>query len=107
MKQLKMVRPMFGLTGPIAVGVGADVDFSDFLPTTLASINVGSQALWDVTLWDAGVWTTDFAVQRDWATVAAVPGVYFSLTLVIASNGVNIQWMATDFVFERSRGAIV
>lgn len=106
MKELKSVRPIFGLTGPISFNIGCDVDFDDNSLTGVAAIAVGSAALWDVALWDVGVWTADFVAQKDWRTVACVPGVYFALTLTVATNGVQMQWMANDFVFERSEGAM-
>lgn len=106
MKELKSVRPIFGLTGPIQYFLGCDVDFDDSVPTATVQFTVGSAALWDVALWDVGVWGADFITQKDWRTVACVPGVYFAITLRIATNAIQMQWMATDFVFERANGAM-
>lgn len=105
-KLLEQVRPIFMLTGPIQFLVGCDVDFNDSAPTGVASYSVGAAALWDTALWDVGMWTTDFLLQKDWKTVAAVPGFCFALTLRVGTNAVQIQWPSTDFVFQPGSGSV-
>jgi hypothetical protein len=105
-KLLKEVRPIFTTTGPIGFLLGADADFGDSLPTGIASYTVGSQALWDVALWDVGLWSVDFLLQKDWKTVSVSPGFCFALLLRVATNAVQIQWVSTDYVFERGVGNV-
>jgi len=105
-KLLKLVRPNLMLTGPVSFLIGADADFNDSQPMGVAAYTVGASALWDVAIWDVDVWSTDFILQKDWKTAAAVPGFCFALLLRVATNQVGIQWASTDFVFERGVGGV-
>jgi hypothetical protein len=105
-KLLKLVRPIFNLTGPVSFLLGADPDFNDSQPTGLATYTVGAAALWDTAIWDIDVWSTDFILQKDWKTPAVMPGFCFALLLRVSTNQVGIQWPSTDFVFERGTGAV-
>jgi hypothetical protein len=105
-KLLKLIRPIFNLTGPVSFLLGADPDFNDSQPTGLATYTVGAAALWDVAVWDVAIWSTDFILQKDWKTPATMPGFCFALLLRVATNQVGIQWPSTDFVFERGTGNV-
>jgi len=105
-KELKLVRPIFNLTGPVGFLIGVDADFGDSQPTGLATYTVGATALWDTAIWDVDVWSTDFILQKDWKTAAVMPGFCFALLLRVATNQVGIQWPSTDFVLQRGTGMV-
>jgi len=105
-KELKLIRPIFNLTGPVGFLIGVDADFGDSQPTGLATYTVGATALWDTAIWDVDVWSSDFILQKDWKTAAVMPGFCFALLLRVATNQVGIQWPSTDFVFQRGTGMV-
>lgn len=105
-KMLKLIRPVFMVTGPIAFLMGADADYNDSQPSGVASYTVGAIALWDVAIWDVDVWGSDFVLEKEWKTVAVMPGFCFAFLLRVGTNAIQIQWPATDFVFERGIGSV-
>lgn len=99
-KQVNLVRPALRITGSIAVDVAVDVDFSigtDYGPSVF---NPANGSLWDVALWDQGMWTDVAATRLDWITVAAKDGYNAAPRLRVLSRDGTVEWSATDFVFE-------
>ena len=56
--------------------------------------------MWDVGLWDAAIWGGDLNVSRQWQGATGL-GYAFAPRLKTASQGIRVQWVATDLVMER------
>ena len=100
LKRFSMIRPVMRTNGSPAALANINVDFdtSDttealtFLPTTYAA--------WDAGTWDASVWGGDLEIQKQWQGAAAV-GYSAAVRLKVATNGIEVRWISTDFVMER------
>lgn len=99
-KQCKMIRYHF-LTDaqPTIYGnVNVDYDLSDNAAQLSAlSINYG---LWDVGLWDAALWGGALVPSANWEGATGI-GFTFAPFLKTATQDTQLEWVATDMVFER------
>lgn len=97
-KQVKMVRFHLLSTNSAnpAGNVNVDYDLSD---STAPLSAVVSPALWDTATWDNGIWSSNFAASADWQGATGV-GYTFAPVLKISAQGLQLQWVETDMVFE-------
>lgn len=99
-KRVTMIRPTLytnGLSPSIGASVNYDYDLSD--TTSPVSLSPTSFGTWDSGLWDSALWGGDVDIQRAWQG-AKGNGYSVAPNLTAAANGVQIQWVATDMVYE-------
>lgn len=98
-KQCTMIRPHLLTNGsPTIYGnVNSDFDLSDtaaqlsFSPTTFG--------VWDSGVWDTAVWGSDLVPLADWQGATGL-GFCFAPVLKISSQGLKVQWVSSDLLFE-------
>lgn len=78
-------------------GVNVDYDLAD--NTAALSTIVSNYGTWDSGLWDANIWGGDVAPLADWQSVSGL-GYTFASALKTATQGISLQWVATDLVLE-------
>lgn len=98
-KQIKLVRYHFYSDGQPSVygNVNVDYDLSDQsaqLSTT--ALTYGS---WDSGVWDTALWGSNLVPIANWQGASGI-GYSFAPFLKTATQGIQLQWLATDLVFE-------
>lgn len=97
-KQVTSVRYHLRTNGSAAIygNVNVDYDTSD----TSAQLNPSSfsAALWDTGLWDAALWGSDLVASAEWQGATGI-GYTFAPLLKVATNGLRLEWAATDMIF--------
>lgn len=98
-KQCTMMRLHILTNGApsIYANVNADFDLSD--TTAALSFSSTSYALWDSGLWDVAVWGDNVVPLADWQGATGI-GYCFAPVFKTASQGITVQWVATDLVLE-------
>lgn len=98
-KQCTMMRPHILTNGApsIYANVNADFDLSD--TTAALSFSSTSYALWDSGTWDVSVWGDNVVPLADWQGATGI-GYCFAPVFKTASQGISVQWVATDLVLE-------
>lgn len=96
-KDMKMVRPILRLDGPVDLRIGVNVDYQDSPPTSIVPVSGNAGDPWD-TSWDVA-WTGAAVVLRKWQGARGI-GVAISPRLTVQSDGINLSWFATDFLYE-------
>jgi len=106
-KRFTMARPIFQTDNNLpTILAGMSYDFDASNPTTALSYNpIGSgSGVWDSAHWDSSIWTAGLITNKQWQGITGT-GFAGSLTLNIASQGVELHWDSTDFVMEK--GAVL
>jgi len=99
LKQVKMLRPLLLADGRPNVLLGVNADFDTSTPTGIPSFTQNTASVWDTATWDAGVWTGDPAIKRDWQTAFAM-GYCFAAHMVGTISVSPLSWISTDYVVE-------
>lgn len=99
-KRWTLMRPLLLVDSPLGFSIGLVVDFDTPGDLTLATTTTAAGAVWDVDLWDVGLWTGSLVAQRNWQTPAAIVGYAASGLLQVVTNAVDVQWTASDYVYE-------
>jgi hypothetical protein len=98
-----MVRPILltdnGVPG-IYVALNTDYETQNQLGQVQFSPSAYSVGVWDVGIWDQSTWGGNLTVNKDWQGVTGI-GYCGSISLNIASQGIDVHWASTDFVMER------
>jgi len=98
-KQCQMIRfHLFTNGSPALYGnVNVDYNLSDL------SVQLGTTAqeygLWDVALWDQANWGAGLMPTAEWQGVTEI-GYTFAPIIKTATNGIQVQWVASDLVFQ-------
>lgn len=97
-KQAKMIRFHLLSSGvPKPAGnVNVDYDLSDTTAPLSAMIVA---ATWDADTWDHASWAATLAPSADWQGVDSI-GYTFAPALKVSSQGMDLEWLSTDIVFE-------
>ena len=98
-KQCKMIRyHLFSDGNPTIFGnVNVDYNLTDqSAQLTFFGTTVG---LWDTGLWDSALWGGGLAPSANWEGATEI-GYTFAPLLKTATQGIQLQWVATDLVFE-------
>lgn len=111
-KRFTLARPTFLIDAGInntaqgsKPGVTLDINVDYALQNTVspASFNPALAAigLWNQALWDSSaVWGTgQLEVSKEWQSVSGI-GFSAGLAMNVASQGIEIRWINTDYVFE-------
>ena len=98
-KMFTMVRPIISAAGQINPVLAINVDFQDKLPSSVPTYVVGGSP-WDTSAWDTSPWSSVANVNQQWQTASGI-GKCATIYLQTASQGTNVDWQATDFVYQK------
>jgi hypothetical protein len=102
-KRFTMIRPIFqtdnGLPG-ILVGINTDFDVQDNLGSVSFNAVSSTLGVWDSAIWDEDVWGGNLALTRLWQGVTGI-GYSGGIVMKIASQGIDVHWVSSDYVMER------
>jgi len=103
-KKFLLFRPVLLVNGNLTFSSGIAIDFDSTPTLNTSSYSVTSGGIFDVDDWDDAYWAAGLEVQQSWQTPAAWEGRAGSALLRIATNLLEIQWAASDFVYEQGHG---
>jgi hypothetical protein len=94
-----MIRYHLQSNGTPAVFGNVNVDYN--LADESAQLNFSTSAygLWDTGLWDSAIWGAGLVPTADWQGATNI-GYTFAPLIKTATQGIQLQWVATDLVFE-------
>jgi hypothetical protein len=104
LKRWTLMRPTLLTNGSPQILSSIDIDFGDTASSSALSFTPTSYAVWDTAIWDTSVWGGDLGLQSNWQGVNGI-GYCCAPRIQVASNGIEVHWVATDLVMER--GAIL
>lgn len=103
-KRFTMMRPTISTNGIPAILGQMNVDFDQSDPSAPLSFSPIPFGVWDIGLWGQAIWGSDLVTVSNWQGATGV-GYCAAPRLKTAAKGLQIQWVATDIVFEE--GAIL
>jgi hypothetical protein len=98
-KQFTRARPSIITNGVPSIFMGMNVDFDlgdNTAPLTFVPTTYG---IWDSGLWDTAVWATANAVTNVYQGITGI-GYSGAINLKSSSQGLTLQWAATDVVYQ-------
>lgn len=98
-KDWALFRPVLRTNGSLNFSLGVAVDFQAAPQLTTASYSVVSGAIWDTSLWDVGMWAAGLEAILEWKTPGAKTGEWGSGLLRVATNALEVQWAANDYLY--------
>jgi len=96
-KQWKMARLVLNGNLKPNLNMGLNVDFEDKNVSNTASFS-GANNLWDQAIWDSANWS-GVIIYKDWQSVSGY-GYCAALRIKTSSTTLDLQWSATDYVYE-------
>ncbi len=98
-KYFTRARPSIFSNGTPTINVGMNIDFD--LSDTLGALSFApiTYGLWDHGLWDTAVWGQGLVVSNIWLGITGI-GYCGAIQMQTASMGTQIQWTATDVVYQ-------
>jgi len=102
-KRFTLVRPTFQTDNGVPTvlcGMNVDFDYQNSLGAVAfnpASTSLGS---WDNGIWDQTTWGGNLSINRIWQGVTGL-GFAGGINMSLASQGIDVHWVSTDFVMER------
>ena len=102
LKRFTMVRPILQTdNGLPTVLCGISTDFDTVPLTSQISFNPSTLdiGVWDTSTWDDTNWGGNLVVSRLWQGVTGI-GYAGSISLNVASQGIEFHWASTDYVME-------
>ena len=100
-KQWTLVRPIIRASGNISAFLGGDVDFENLSDSGAQLFSSPLNYEWGAAIWGEALWGADYAVRKEWHTIAAKEGFCLALRLRLAVKNVRVGWSSTDFAFKR------
>jgi hypothetical protein len=101
-KRFTLVRPIFltdnGLPS-VLCAINTDFDTQSQLGQVSFNPTALTIGVWDVATWDNNFWGGVLTVNKDWQGVSGI-GYCASISLNVASKGIEVHWASTDFVME-------
>lgn len=98
-KYFTRARPYIFTNGIPSVSIGMAVDFDTSAGSSPLNFSPIPVALWDVALWDVGVWGYGLTITNNWQGITGI-GYCGGLVFTTASQGLQLQWAATDIVYQ-------
>jgi plastocyanin len=98
-----MVRPILQTdNGLPTVLCGISTDFDTVPLTNQISFNPSTLTVgvWDTSTWDNTNWGGNLIVTKFWQGVTGI-GYAGSISMNVASQGIDFHWASTDYVMER------
>lgn len=99
-KKFTLARPTFLTNGDINPAIVLNVDFEGRVPTASPSFTASGASLWDVSPWDTSAWAIGDNLTKKWQSVTGV-GYCGGLRIKTATKNITVQWVSTDFAYER------
>lgn len=104
-KSFKMLRPTIATNGRPTIRVGLNMDYEDNDNLGTLTFTGVTGATWGVALWGIGLWAAGLAALKNWIGVSGV-GLCAATRMKVASQGIEIRWQATDYLFEPGDEAV-
>jgi hypothetical protein len=98
-KQCKMIRYHLLSNGSPAISGNVNVDYDLANENASLSFSPLAYSTWDNGSWDLAYWGSGLSPIAEWQGATGI-GYTFAPTLNSASQGIELQWVATDLVFE-------
>ena len=98
-KYFTRARPSIFTDGVPAVFVGMNVDFNTADTTASLSFSPTAVGLWDTSVWDTGLWGSGLQITNNWQGITGI-GYCGGIQLKSGSAGLQIEWAATDVVYQ-------
>lgn len=99
-KYFTMVRPALVADGTPSILFGLDLDFLNTEAAgALSYIPTPGAMIWGTMVWGSMIWGGSLRQISSWQTVGGV-GYYGAIRLTIQANGSQVQWNATDYVYQ-------
>jgi hypothetical protein len=98
-KQCKMIRYHLQTNGSPAVFGNVNVDYNLADESAQLNFSTSIYGSWDSGLWDTAIWGAGLVPSADWQGATNI-GYTFAPLLKTATQGIQLQWVATDLVFE-------
>ena len=102
-KRFTMIRPIFqtdnGLPSVLA-GINTDFDAQNSLGAVSFNAVSSTLGVWDSAIWDEDVWGGNLALTKLWQGVTGL-GYSGGIIMKIASQGIDVYWISSDYVMER------
>lgn len=99
-KQFYEARPIFQSSGTPTIALGINVDYDTTRPSATLNFSAPSYGIWDAGVWDSAIWGGSLSVIANWAGIAGT-GVCAALHIIGQTEGIDTEWAATDYIFER------
>jgi len=103
-KEFKMFRPVLAVNGTLSFLIDIDVDFEDSTINGTATYTATSAGTWDSSSWDSAFWASGLQIIKNWSAPSSYPGYAAAGKIKVASNTLNVQWMACDYLYEAGGG---
>jgi hypothetical protein len=98
-KQCKMIRYHLQSNGTPSVFGNVNVDYNLADESAQLNFSASIYGIWDTGLWDSAIWGSGLVPSADWQGVTNI-GYTFAPLIKTATQGIQLQWVATDLVFE-------
>jgi hypothetical protein len=98
-KQCKMIRYHLQTNGTPSVFGNVNVDYNLADESAQLNFSTSIYGLWDSGLWDTAIWGAGLVPSADWQGATNI-GYTFAPLIKTATQGIQLQWVATDLVFE-------
>lgn len=98
-KYFTRARPSLFTDGLPEIFLGVNVDFNVQDTAAAISAPVSVVGLWDSGLWDSALWGAGLQITNNWQGITGI-GYCAALQFKSASSGLQIEWAATDVVFQ-------
>ena len=98
-KQCKMIRYHLQSNGTPSVFGNVNVDYNLADESAQLNFSASIYGLWDSGLWDSAIWGAGLVPSADWQGATNI-GYTFAPLIKTATQGIQLQWVATDLVFE-------
>ena len=103
LKRFTLVRPTIQTDNGVPTvlcGINVDFDYQNQLGAVSFNPSVANLGTWDNAIWDTSTWGGNLNINRIWQGVTGL-GFAAGINMSIASQGIDVHWVATDFVMER------
>ena len=103
LKRFTLVRPILQTdNGLPTVLCGISVDFDTIPLTNQITFNPSGNLIgvWDSSRWDDTSWGGELVTTKFWQGVTGL-GFAGSISMNVASAGIQLRWASTDYVMER------
>jgi hypothetical protein len=103
LKRFMLVRPTlqtYNGVPTVLCGISVDYDTQSQLNQVSFNPNIINIGKWDVSTWDNANWGGGNVTTKIWQGVTGL-GFAGSVNLNIASSGIELHWLSTDYVMER------
>jgi len=98
-KYFTRARPNIFTNGSPSVFVGANIDFNVLDNSAPLTYTASIYGLWDSGKWDQSLWGGDLNITNNWLGITGI-GYCIGLQVKTSSSTLQIQWAATDVVYQ-------